>query len=558
MSIIKDQVIINRNNRTKSPNFNLSEISDKKKLLARKNQVKSCLNSQRKKNYDKNVFQKLVGEDYFKKYYIDMNEIKIKKEDNIIIQILNERNLNIIKNLLLNEDMNYIKYGILILREFTTNDLIVEEYNNLCKNEILNILLKIIFEKKYSYNIINEIFWIFINLTSIKINDLNNIEIENDVNINDDIFYINEFELNLIENVDKIYDKYFNLNILEFKKKILIFYRNLSTRNSKYLHKIFFSKITNSLLEQNYNDSLNYELLNIILKYLYWFKPEFFEGFQENDENIINENFKKILNICNNFINIKDEEISEIVINIIHSISSSNNMKVINYFFESEIFHNILNKYINVRKEIKNKTNLLRSVQIIYNILYDNNDIIENYIKEIIYIINNLLDICYNEDEILQYIISLIENIFNNKINDDNIVYDNIILNCNLFTKKLLSNYLYNKNGIILESIFNILYILLNSKSYKYYKLIENLGIINTLFNKLCVEKDIKNIEIILEIIYLYLIFCLKKNKDYSDYLNNFKEILYNNNYPFHMLLKNINLNLIKKYKTLFEYNENN
>ena len=70
MSIIKDQVIINRNNRTKSPNFNLSEISDKKKLLARKNQVKSCLNSQRKKNYDKNVFQKLVGEDYFKKYYI--------------------------------------------------------------------------------------------------------------------------------------------------------------------------------------------------------------------------------------------------------------------------------------------------------------------------------------------------------------------------------------------------------------------------------------------------------------------------------------------------------
>ena len=98
----------------------------------------------------------------------------------------------------------------------------------------------------------------------------------------------------------------------------------------------------------------------------------------------------------------------------------------------------------------------------------------------------------------------------------------------------------------------------MNSKSYKYYKLIENLGIINTLFNKLCVEKDIKNIENILEIIYLYLIFCFEKNKDCSDYLNYFKEILYNNNYPIHMLLKNINLNLIKKYKTLFEYRENN
>ena len=556
MSIINDQIIINRNNRIKSHNPNLSEISDKKKLLVRNRQVKSCLNSQRKKNYDKNIFQKLVGIDYFKKYYIDISEIKIKKEDNIIIQILNERNLNIIKNLLLNEDINYFKYGILLLREYTTNYLIVEEYNNLGKNEILNILLKIIFENNYDFKIINEIFWIFINLTSIKINEIDNNAIQNDDNINDNI-YINDFELNLIDNIDKIYDKYFNLNILELRKKILIFYRNLSTRNNKYLHKIFFSKITNSLLEQNYNSSLNYELLNVILKYLYWFKPEFFEE-QENEENIINENFKKILNICNNFINIKDEEISEIVINIIHSISSSNNMKVINYFFEIEIFHNILNKYINVQKKIKNKTNLLVSIQIIYNILYDNNKIFENYINEIIYISNNLLDICYNEDEILQYIISLIENIFNNKINEDIIIYDNIILKCNLFTKKLISNYLYNKKGIILESIFNILYILLNSKSYKYFKLIENLGIINTLFNKLCVEKDIKNIETILEIIYLYLIFCFEKNKDYSDYLNYFKEILYNKNYPIHALIKNINLNLIKKYKTLFEYSENN
>ena len=556
MSIINDQIIINRNNRIKSHNPNLSEISDKKKLLVRNRQVKSCLNSQRKKNFDKNVFQKLVGIDYFNKYYIDISEIKIKKEDNIIIQILNERNLNIIKNLLLNEDINYFKYGILLLREYTTNYLIVEEYNNLGKNEILNFLLKIIFEKNCDYKIINEIFWIFINLTSIKINEIDNNAIQNDDNINDNI-YINDFELNLIDNIDKIYDKYFNLNILELRKKILIFYRNLSTRNNKYLHKIFFSKITNSLLEQNYNSSLNYELLNVILKYLYWFKPEFFEE-QENEENIINENFKKILKICNNLININDEEISEKVINIIHSISSSNNKIVINYFFEIEIFHNILNKYINVQKKIINKTNLLISIQIIYNILYDNNKIFENYINEIIYISNNLLDICYNEDEILQYIISLIENIFNNKINEDKIVYDNIILKCNLFTKKLISNYLYNKNGIILESIFNILYILLNSKSYKYFKLIENLGIINTLFNKLCVEKDIKNIETILEIIYLYLIFCFEKNKDYSNYLNYFKEILYNKNYPIHALIKNINLNLIKKYKTLFEYSENN
>ena len=556
MSIINDQIINNRNNRIKSHNPNLSEISDKKKLLVRNRQVKSCLNSQRKKNYDKNVFQKLVGIDYFNKYYIDITEIKIKKEDNIIIQILNERNLNIIKNLLLNKDMNYFKYGILLLREYTTNNLIVEEYNNLGKNEILNILLKIIFENNYDFKIINEIFWIFINLTSIKINELDNDEIQNDDNINENI-YINDFELNLIDNIDKIYDKYFNLNILEIRKKILIFYRNLSTRNNKYLHKIFFSKITNSLLGQNYKSNLNYELLNFILKYLYWFKPEFFEE-QEKEENIINENFKKILNICNNLINLNDEEISEKVINIIHSISSSNNKIVINYFFEIEIFHNILNKYINVKKKIKNKAYLLISIQIIYNILFDNNKIFENYINEIIDITNNLLDICYNDDEILQYIISLIENILNNKINEDKIVYDNIILKCNLFTKKLISNYLYNKKGIILESIFNILYILLNSKSYKYYKLIENLGMINTLFNKLCVEKDIKNIENILEIIYLYLIFCFEKNKDCSDYLNYFKEILYNNNYPIHMLLKNINLNLIKKYKTLFEYRENN
>ena len=556
MSIINDQIINNRNNRIKSHNPNLSEISDKKKLLVRNRQVKSCLNSQRKKNFDKNVFQKLVGIEYFNKYYIDITEIKIKKEDNIIIQILNERNLNIIKNLLLNKDMNYFKYGILLLREYTTNNLIVEEYNNLGKNEILNILLKIIFENNYDFKIINEIFWIFINLTSIKINELDNDEIQNDDNINENI-YINDFELNLIDNIDKIYDKYFNLNILEIRKKILIFYRNLSTRNNKYLHKIFFSKITNSLLEQNYKSNLNYELLNFILKYLYWFKPEFFEE-QEKEENIINENFKKILNICNNLINLNDEEISEKVINIIHSISSSNNKIVINYFFEIEIFHNILNKYINVKKKIKNKTYLLISIQIIYNILFDNNKIFENYINEIIDITNNLLDICYNDDEILQYIISLIENILNNKINEDKIVYDNIILKCNLFTKKLISNYLYNKKGIILESIFNILYILLNSKSYKYYKLIENLGMINTLFNKLCVEKDIKNIENILEIIYLYLIFCFEKNKDCSDYLNYFKEILYNNNYPIHMLLKNINLNLIKKYKTLFEYRENN
>ena len=556
MSIINDQIINNRNNRIKSHNPNLSEISDKKKLLVRNRQVKSCLKSQRKKIFDKNVFQKLVGIDYFNKYYIDITEIKIKKEDNIIIQILNERNLNIIKNLLLNKDMNYFKYGILLLREYTTNNLIVEEYNNLGKNEILNILLKIIFENNYDFKIINEIFWIFINLTSIKINELDNDEIQNDDNINENI-YINEFELNLIDNIDKIYDKYFNLNILEIRKKILIFYRNLSTRNNKYLHKIFFSKITNSLLEQNYKSNLNYEFLNIILKYLYWFKPEFFEE-QEKEENIINENFKKILNICNDLINLNDEEISEKVINIIHSISSSNNKIVINYFFEIEIFHNILNKYINVKKKIKNKTYLLISIQIIYNILFDNNKIFENYINEIIDITNNLLDICYNDDEILQYIISLIENILNNKINEDKIVYDNIILKCNLFTKKLISNYLYNKKGIILESIFNILYILLNSKSYKYYKLIENLGMINTLFNKLCVEKDIKNIENILEIIYLYLIFCFEKNKDCSDYLNYFKEILYNNNYPIHMLLKNINLNLIKKYKTLFEYRENN
>ena len=556
MSIINDQIINNRNNRIKSHNPNLSEISDKKKLLVRNRQVKSCLNSQRKKNFDKNVFQKLVGIEYFNKYYIDITEIKIKKEDNIIIQILNEKNLNIIKNLLLNENMNYFKYGILLLREYTTNNLIVEEYNNLGKNEILNILLKIIFENNYDFKIINEIFWIFINLTSIKINEIDNNAIQNDDNIDDNI-YINDFELNLIDNIDKIYDKYFNLNILEIRKKILIFYRNLSTKNNKYLHKIFFSKITNSLLEQNYKSNLNYEFLNIILKYLYWFKPEFFEE-QEKEENIINENFKKILNICNDLINLNDEEISEKVINIIHSISSSNNKIVINYFFEIEIFHNILNKYINVKKKIKNKTYLLISIQIIYNILFDNNKIFENYINEIIDITNNLLDICYNEDEILQYIISLIENIFNNKINEDIIVYDNIILKCNLFTKKLISNYLYNKKGIILESIFNILYILLNSKSYKYFKLIENLGIINTLFNKLCVEKDIKNIETILEIIYLYLIFCFEKNKDYSNYLNYFKEILYNKNYPIHALIKNINLNLIKKYKTLFEYSENN
>ena len=39
MSIINDQIIINRNNRIKSHNPNLSEISDKKKLLVRNRQV---------------------------------------------------------------------------------------------------------------------------------------------------------------------------------------------------------------------------------------------------------------------------------------------------------------------------------------------------------------------------------------------------------------------------------------------------------------------------------------------------------------------------------------
>jgi hypothetical protein len=518
-----------------------------------------------------------------------INEIYSLYKDNI------EENIKNIFTMYVNEfenkenDENFKKMLIDLQNINNSNSInIINIYNKYCE-----IITKIILSRVESlYNIANDIFCFkqWLNLYE----DLINAEIPLNIDENNiDMFYIKNLILFIFcnhltnyntENVARInIESDSNLNNALSDDKIVTWlekfvytkfsqlgYDILSQQKNKFINyaiclilKDLFSKIVsknimNSNIIKELVDNKDYQLLNI------------YNLIMINSGNVIDINIRdalKLLALCN----AANDNLSQMKDNLIflyqkHPIYDSNNNNKIS---NRKYINNLINNYLQLRKEFKNpnafisKETLKNFYIINYDILMnkflslidnedaddnidididddDENNIInnndnlfkENAINCIIYIVGDIIDSCFDDNEDLCLIIySKIENSFNNSKNNKKInnIYNKIKNEILLkISNKVFNAYNINKKitATILKLsklnkplLFDICQII--EKNLTYHKNINN--IIN---NEEILKNDKNNIiENKIEI-YYFLNICYTALMRYEQLINASKKIV--------------------------------
>ncbi len=183
---------------------------------------------------------------------IDPNSIKITNEEKFILTSIQSEKNKIIEYLT-SQNLNYIKYSLLKILEFSIqNEITTEEI--ICAKEIklyelLIMLLKIY--KNSNIQILNTILWIFINFTT------NN----NQINI--------EYCEILIEEIkNETFSEFLFNNYENIVENIFWFCRNLSLLSENFAYEIFHSNFMKNVINICFQKQLDGELLFNILKFI--------------------------------------------------------------------------------------------------------------------------------------------------------------------------------------------------------------------------------------------------------------------------------------------------
>ena len=160
---MEDLVIQNRNNLFKGKNISLNDEREKNILSLRKKKLDSFILKKRLNNSNQ---ENLLFE-------INLNIIpellNIPNKSQINFDILNEKIIIIIVNYLTSQNLNFIKYAIHLLKEYSVNNNFTKEDIEILKHYKILEILSLILQTNYNdIQIVNEIIWIFIN---IQIND---------------------------------------------------------------------------------------------------------------------------------------------------------------------------------------------------------------------------------------------------------------------------------------------------------------------------------------------------------------------------------------------------
>ena len=496
--------------RNKNKQINENEMKnyiENSKLTLRKKKLNNLLLKKRLNNLEERLNKNNFLE-------IDPNSIKINNEEKFILTSIQSQKNKIIQ-FLTSQNLNYIKYSLFKILEFTINNEITKEEIFCAKEiklyELLIMLLK--FYKNSNIQILNTILWILINFTT-----------------NNDEININYSEIFIIEIKNETFSEFlFNVyeNIVE---NVFWFCRNLSLLSENFAYEIFHSNFMKNVINICFQKQLDADLIFNILKFIINNINKFYliEEFENSDY----EKFKQISQIFFDKILFNNENLVNLCLIGFGELSQIQNKKISKIILNSGIVVRIIKKYTKFNK-IYPQTHYKYSVNIISNLLGENENITKDLIDlNTIEFFEILFEKFENDFEIVEMIFIGFKNIVfsGKKFNDK-------IFNSILFKENIINKYLKSNNETIIITICEIIEFLLKEKEQNFLFFLYNKRII---IDILLIITEIKNQKItnfFLELTNIYLSNFSLENKNQNEFIF-IKERFYD--------ILNFNENIIK------------
>ena len=449
--------------RNKNKQINENEMKnyiENSKLTLRKKKLNNLLLKKRLNNLEERLNKNNFLE-------IDPNSIKINNEEKFILTSIQSQKNKIIQ-FLTSQNLNYIKYSLFKILEFTINNEITKEEIFCAKEiklyELLIMLLK--FYKNSNIQILNTILWILINFTT-----------------NNDEININYSEIFIIEIKNETFSEFlFNVyeNIVE---NVFWFCRNLSLLSENFAYEIFHSNFMKNVINICFQKQLDADLIFNILKFIINNINKFYliEEFENSDY----EKFKQISQIFFDKILFNNENLVNLCLIGFGELSQIQNKKISKIILNSGIVVRIIKKYTKFNK-IYPQTHYKYSVNIISNLLGENENITKDLIDlNTIEFFEILFEKFENDLEIVEMIFIGFKNIVfsGKKFNDK-------IFNSILFKENIINKYLKSNNETIIITICEIIEFLLKEKEQNFLFFLYNKRII---IDILLIITEIKN-----------------------------------------------------------------
>ena len=444
---MEDLVIQNRNNLFKGKNISLNDEREKNILSLRKKKLDSFILKKRLNNSNQ---ENLLFE-------INLNIIpellNIPNKSQINFDILNEKIIIIIVNYLTSQNLNFIKYAIHLLKEYSVNNNFTKEDIEILKHYKILEILSLILQTNYNdIQIVNEIIWIFIN---VQIND----SIEKDflsVILSEKLLMIYYHLLD--SNYDRIV-----ISVLWMLNNLVI-YKEFKTI-------IFNNQIIDKIIELSNYEISDIELTEFCLQFFSLLLHKFqFDESNERDRKILTE----IIKIgCMNLFN-KNENSLKLSYKILSNISEISDNDLLKKIEEEGAAVKILKtKYKNDNVDLA-----INGVKIISNLLCGNNKLIDDLINmRVIDFYENILNEFYQNKQIILYCLFGLFNLSSSKYQ-----YKKNLMNCIIFNEDSFNYLIESSDNYIHEKICDIMYNLCSTKKFEMLKF---------LYDKKCILKII-------------------------------------------------------------------
>ena len=490
---MEDLVIQNRNNLFKDKNISLNDEREKNILTLRKKKLDSFLLKKRLNNSNHN---NLLEETNLN---IIPELLNIPNQSQLNFNVLNENIIQIIVNYLTSQNLNYIKYAIHLLKEYSVNNNFTKGDIEILKNYKILEILGLILQTNYNETqIVNEIIWIFIN---IQINE----SIEKDF-----------LSTIVTEKLLILYSHFLDSNYDKIVISVLWMLNNL------VIYKEFKNIICNNEIIEKIIELSNLEISDVELN---GFCLQFFDlllyrfEFEDNNKRI-RKILTEIIKIgCINLFN-KNPTSLLLAYKILAKISEISDNDLLQKIEEE----GAMVKIIKTKYKKDNLDLAINGVKIISNLFCGNNKLIEDLINmRIIDFYENILNEFHQNKQIILYCLFGIFNLSSSKYQ-----YKKILMNCIIFNEESFNYLIESCDNYIHEKICDIMYNLCSTKKFEMLKFLYDKKCILKIISLLYSEKNNKD-KIIkyLQIIERYISSFYEKEKNCIEYKN--VEELYKN-----------------------------
>lgn len=509
---MEDSVIQTRNELYKIKKISLNEERENNKLTLRKKKINEILLKKRLNNTNINNLQS----------ELEINEelLNIRKEHKINFNLLKEE-IYKITDYLSSQNINYIKYAIHLLKEYSVNnDLTNEDIEIIKQFKTLDLLGLILQTYNNDIQIVNEIIWIFINIQ---------------VNGSSD----KDFLLSIIS--EKLLMLYLNLLNSNYDKIVISILWMLDDLviHEKYKTIIFNHNIIEKIIDLSNLEICDVELSQYCLQFFSTLVHSLkYNKNNERDKNILNEIIKiSCINLFNK--NYASYYLSYKILSYISEISDKDLLLKIEK--EGAVVKILKSKFKNDNIEI-----VLCGVKIISNLLCGSNQLIEDLIKmRVVDFYENILKQFPQEKQIILYSLFGLFNLSATKYE-----YKRCLINCIIFNETSFNYLIQSCDNFIHDIICDIMYNLSSTKNIEMLKfLYDKKAILKIVYLAYQEKNNKENLLKYIKIIERYIHSFKDKEKDYIEY-KNIEELyqnLINNNTNIMDLLDDNSLNLFSQ-----------